>query len=88
MSEEHVYNYLPYPFPYDPAPGQPVTAEDIAGVILPLLENVHGVLDALATTAHHEGLVNEHVPTTLSVLSEHVELVISLLTRLGEEQEA
>jgi len=79
-----VYDDLPYPFPYVPLPGEPVTSATISEVILPLLETVQCVLETFGEAGQRGDLTNAHLGKALGVLAGHLELAITLLERLGE----
>jgi hypothetical protein len=87
MDKEYVYHDLPYPFPYVPTPGEPVTTATISEVILPLLKTVQCAMETFGNAAERHDLSNAHLGVTLGVLAGHVELAITLLARLGEAGE-
>jgi hypothetical protein len=63
----------------------------IAEAILPLVQGVQCTLEAFGNAAEHGELLNDHLPLTLSMLAEQLELAIGLLQRLyeaGEEDKA
>jgi hypothetical protein len=81
------YDDLPYPFPYIPLPGEPVTTATIGEVILPLLETAHCVLETFGNAGERGDLTNVYLGRALGVLAGHLELAITLLERLGERGE-